>query len=156
VSDGTIGHMLTAHYAEHGLPPDGGEHQAWFHVKVGALSIPVPNPPARRRAVFFHDVNHLLTGYNTTFSEGEMEIAGFEVGAGCGPYLIAWFINLFMMALGLVVRPRAVLRAFRWGRRSGSIYRDGGDRARIRGMTTGELRAALHIDMTHGPPGGIA
>src|SRR5206468_2426615 len=103
---------LTEYYREHGLPSDGGESARWFRVRLGRLTIPVPNPPARRRAVFYHDVNHLVTGYDTTFSQGEMEIAGFEVGVGCGRFWIAWFINLFMMGLGLVIAPRAVLRAF--------------------------------------------
>ena len=81
----TIQEALLRHYAAHGLPMDGGESRASFRVRLGRISIWLPNPPARRRAVFFHDVNHLLTGYDTTFSKGEMDIAAFEIGTGCGP-----------------------------------------------------------------------
>jgi len=136
---------LSRHYERHGLPADGGESSAWFRVKLGGVSIPVPNPPARRRAVIYHDINHIITGYNTRFSEGEMEVAGFEIGAGCGPYLIAWFINAYMMALGILVRPRAVLRAFSRGRASRSIYVLPRSRAELLAMSVGSLREELNI-----------
>jgi len=75
---------LAHHYVAHGLPLDGGASNPWFNMRIGPLTLRLPNPPARRRAVVMHDINHLVTGYNTTFSEGEMAIAAFEVGAGCG------------------------------------------------------------------------
>jgi hypothetical protein len=136
---------LSQYYARHGLPADGGESSRWFHVRLGKFSIPVPNPPARRRAVFFHDANHVLTGYNTTFSEGEMDIAAFEIGAGCGPYLIAWFINGFMMLLGIVTRPRNAMQAFMRGRKSGSIYSSGRTRENLLSMSVASLRQELRI-----------
>jgi hypothetical protein len=140
-----IGDALQDYYTAHGLPADGGASDKWFHVKLGPVSIPLPNPPARRRAVFFHDVNHLLTGYNTVFSEGEVEIAGFEIGAGCGPYWIAWAINAPMFAIGLVINPKSTWRAFQRGRRSGSIYQLTQTPEDLSARTVGELRAALRI-----------
>ena len=141
----SIRDALRRHYADHGLPADGGESSAWFHVRLGRLSIPMPNPPARRRAVFCHDVNHILTGYSTIFTEGEMDIAGFEIGAGCGSYLMAWFINAFMMSLGLIVRPRAVGRAFSRGRASRSVYTTKRSRSELLAMSIRSLRQELHI-----------
>lgn len=142
----TVADALAQHYAAHGLPVDGGESARWFRVRVGPLTIPLPNPPARRRAVFFHDVNHILTGYNTDFSDGEMVIAAFEVGTGCGRFGIAWFINLVMMALGLVLRPRAVFHAFVRGRGCASIYHRQEDRADLRMRTVGDLKNLLALD----------
>jgi hypothetical protein len=142
----TVGDALARHYAEHGLPADGGESDPWFRVRIGPLTIRLPNPPSRRRAVFFHDVNHILTGYNTVFSDGEMVIAGFEVGAGCGRFGIAWFINLVMMAFGLVLRPRAIFHAFVRGRRCSSIYHRHEDRAELRTRTVADLRKALAME----------
>ena len=147
----TIGDSLLAYYREHALPPDGGESLAWFRVRLGRLSLLIPNPPARRKAIFFHDVNHILTGYNTTFSEGEMDIAGFEIGAGCGRYVVAWVINAFMFGLGLLIRPRSVLRAFRRGRRSRSLYRDARDRATLRTTTLSQLRNELGLSHESSP-----
>jgi len=137
---------VARHYADHGLPADGGASLDWFSVRLGPVSIKLPNPPARKRAVFFHDVNHVVTGYNTTFSQGEMAIAGFEVGAGCGRYWIAWYINLCMFALGLVFCPRDLVAAYARGRRSASIYKRPEDAAAIGAMTVDQVRALLQLD----------
>jgi len=144
----TVSSALTEHYRAHGLPMDGGAQDPWFRVRVGAATLKLPNPPSRRRAVFFHDVNHVLTGYDTTLTRGELSISAFEVGCGCGPYAIAWFINLYLMALGVFIRPRAVLRAFVHGRRSGSIYRLADARADLQMSTVAALRARLDIAVT--------
>jgi hypothetical protein len=133
-------------YAAHDLPPDGGAHEPWFHVRVGPLTIPLPNPPARQRAVFVHDVNHVLTGYNAVFSDGEMSIAAFEVGAGCGRVWVAWFLNLALMALGIFVRPRGVFRAFVRGRHTGSLYITSPPRDILRNMTVDEVRRLIRLD----------
>jgi hypothetical protein len=142
----TIGEALTRHYTTHGLPPDGGESAPWFRVHIGPLVIPLPNPPARQRAVFFHDVNHVLTGYNTVFSDGELAIAAFEVGAGCGRYVIAWYINLCLMALGVFIKPRLVFTAFVRGRGCSSTYERPEDRSVLRGKTVVELRRLVGVD----------
>jgi hypothetical protein len=142
----TVGDALARHYAAHGLPADGGESNPWFRVRIGPLSVRLPNPPARQRAVFFHDVNHILTGYNTVFSDGEMVIAGFEVGTGCGRFGIAWFINLTMMAFGLVLRPRAIFHAFVRGRGCSSIYHRREDRVELRMKLVGEMKKLLALD----------
>jgi len=142
----TVGDALTRHYAEHGLPADGGENDPWFRVRIGSITIRLPNPPSRQRAVFFHDVNHILTGYNTRFSDGEMVIAGFEVGSGCGRFGMAWYINLVMMAIGLVLRPRATFHAFVRGRGCSSIYQRHEDRAELRTRTVADLRKILAME----------
>jgi hypothetical protein len=147
-----LGDALARHYTEHGLPTDGGESQTWFRISVGPLRIPLPNPPARRRAVFFHDANHVLTGYNTGFSDGEMVIAGFEIGAGCGRFWIAWCINLVMFAFGLVVRPRDVFRAFVDGLDTISIYGQTSERLALTRQSVRDVRAALGLDRAGRPP----
>jgi hypothetical protein len=147
----TVGEALERHYSLHGLPADGGAHATWFRVRLGPVSIPLPNPPARRRAVFLHDVNHLLTGYDTVFSDGELSIAAFEVGTGCGRVWVAWFINLFLMAIGTLLRPRAVVRAFIRGRRSDSIYRRRDSREFWRDRSVDDVRAALRVDSDDSP-----
>ena len=143
----TLAEALRIRNIANGLPPDGGESEETFCIRLGRLSLRLPNPPARRRAVFFHDTNHVLTDYDNVFSRGEMDIAGFEIASGCGPYLFAWLINLNMFALGLVVRPRALFRAFVRGRRSAaSMYRRAESRAVLSAITVDELRESLRID----------
>jgi hypothetical protein len=91
-------------------------------------------------------VNHVATGYDTTFSGGEMAIAGFEVGAGCGAFGIVWYINLSMMALGLVGNPRAVFAAFVRGGRSSSIYHGRQEPSALGEMSVEDVRAVLRLD----------
>lgn len=144
--DERIGSLLERHYRTHGLAANGGETSSWFRLRIGSVSLLLPNPPGRRRALFFHDVNHVAAGYNTMFSEGEMEIAGFEIGAGCGRYFMAWLINLFMLTLGIVSRPRRTFRALVRGRRTRSIYTLRLSKAQIVAMTLSQLRSELRID----------
>ena len=141
-----LGEALSHYYVAHGLPADGGAGAAWFRVRMGRVAIPLPNPPARRRALFFHDTNHVLTGYDTTFSRGEIEIAAFEIGAGCGVYAIAWAINLSMLLIGGLLRPVAVFRAFVRGRHARSIYRRDDARTALERMHVADLRAQLLLD----------
>jgi hypothetical protein len=143
----TLDEALHRLYKAHDLPSDGGESAKWFHVRIGPVSIPLPNPPARQRAVFIHDVNHVLTGYNAVFSDGEMSIAAFEVGAGCGRVWVAWILNLSLMALGAIVRPGLVLRAFVRGRRSESLYTRAESRPALRRMRVAELRQLIRLDV---------
>jgi hypothetical protein len=147
----TLGDALERHYVSHGLPRDGGENEPWFRVHIGAIVLRLPNPPARRRAVFFHDVNHVLTGYNTVFSDGEMAIAAFEVGSGCGPFAMAWYINLTMFGLGLFVCPRTVRHAFIRGSGAASMYHCKDERRALVAASVAELRERLHLDRS---PGG--
>lgn len=142
---------LNSYYREHKLPLDGGASSPWFRVHLGPLSIPLPNPPARRRAVILHDINHLITGYNTTFSDGELSIACFEVGAGCGPFAIAWYLDLSMFAIGLLLQPRASFAAFLRGRQSTSLYTAQRDAETLSAMSIADVRALLQVDMHAAP-----
>jgi hypothetical protein len=144
--DARIGDALRRHYIAHDLPADGGASDPWFRVHIGPVTLRLPNPPARRRAVFFHDVNHVVAGYDTSFSGGEMAIAAFEVGSGCGPFAIVWYINLSMFGLGLAVTPRAVFRAFVRGRHAASIYHRRENSSALSAMTVAKLRAELGLD----------
>jgi hypothetical protein len=144
--DAVLRAALAQHYVAHGLPPDGGANDRWFRVRLGPVSLRLPNPPARRRALLFHDVNHIATGYNTTFSQGEVTIAAFEVGAGCGRFAIAWLINLSAMALGAFCAPRAVFAAYVRGRQSYSIYRALPTAETLARTTVGAIRQRLRVN----------
>lgn len=100
---------------------NGGYDDAWVDFKFGPVPFPIPNTPGRVRAVGYHDLHHVLTGIDTD-TIGELEIAGYEVGAGCGRYWMGWQINLGAFALGALVSPRRVFRAFVRGRNAKSLY----------------------------------
>src|SRR5688500_1933293 len=146
-----IADALDGYYRSQGLPAGGGDSDSWFQVHIGSFSIPLPNVPARRRAIFLHDVNRRVTGYDTTFSRGEMEIGAFEVGASCGRYLVAWYLNLSVLASGLLANPRGVFAGFVRGRRSASLYRQQLGTATLRDMTVAQVRTLLRLDTDHAP-----
>ncbi len=110
---------LHRYFQENGFGQDGGYAAAWVDFKLGPVPFPFPNTDARRKAVRFHDLNHVLTGYQTDL-EGEFEISAWEVGAGCRSFMAAWVINLSGLVAGALVCPKRTWSAFVAGRRSGA------------------------------------
>jgi hypothetical protein len=101
---------------------DGGYGDAWVEFELGPLTMPFPNTAGRVRAVKFHDLHHILTGYDTN-PVGEFEIAGWELGAGVRKMpAAACVINASGFFTGLISSPRRVVAAFMRGRRSRSLY----------------------------------
>ena len=81
------------------------------------------NSHVRRRAVPYHDLHHVLTGYDAS-AVGEGEIGAWELAAGTDPHWFATLINLPAVLIGLCLSPRRVFDAFIRGRRSRSLYRE--------------------------------
>jgi hypothetical protein len=117
---------------------DGGYGAKWVDFKLGKIPFPFPNPPARVRAVRFHDLHHVLTGYDTS-TIGEFEISAWEVAAGCKGFAAAWALNLSGMLAGILVAPRRTFRAFVRGRRSRTLYGEPFDP--LLDMTVSDARA---------------
>jgi hypothetical protein len=100
---------------------NGGYDDAWVDFKLGPVPFPFPNSAPRVRAVRYHDLHHVLTGYDTD-TLGEFEISAWEIAAGCKGYFAAWQLNLAGMLAGLFVAPRRIVRAFARGRHSDTLY----------------------------------
>ena len=132
-----------AYFEANGFGADGGYGARWVKLRLGPIPVAFPNLESRRRAVRIHDLHHVLTGYETS-ATGEAEIAAWEIASGCGRYTAAWVLNLWGMAYGIWLAPRALLRAFARGRRSRNLYRDGLDDAYL-DTPVGPARAALGI-----------
>lgn len=113
----TMREAVTTYFRENGFAEDGGYSAKWVDFKLGPIPFPLPNSEARKKAVRFHDLNHVLTGYRTDFG-GECEISAWELGAGCEEYVAAWALNLGGMTAGLWFQPLKTWRAFVAGRRS--------------------------------------
>ena len=109
------------YFEVNGFGADGGYADAWVDFKLGPVPLPFPNTAGRIAAVKFHDLHHVLTGYETN-ATGEFEISAWELGAGCGAFPAAWVINHGGLASGLVAAPRKVFAAYVRGRRSRSLY----------------------------------
>jgi hypothetical protein len=139
--DLTMRAARTRYFENNGFGADGGYGAAWVDFKLGPIPFPFPNTPQRIDAVKFHDLHHVLTGYDTDFP-GELEISAWEIGAGCKRYAAAWVLNLGGMAAGLFTCPGRVFRAFVRGRRSSTLY--GQTFEPLLDRTVGDLRA-VHV-----------
>jgi hypothetical protein len=117
----TLRQARDRYWAENDFGADGGDSKRLVPVKLGRLKLVIPNIAARRRAVRYHDLHHVLAGYGTD-PGGEGEISAFELGGGCGPEWFAWVINFQGLLLGLLLRPRALLEAFSRGRHARNLY----------------------------------
>ena len=123
----------------------GGYEEGWVKMKAGPVPIWFPNTVARVKAVKFHDIHHVLTEYPTTW-KGEAEIGAWEVSTGCGAHYQAWLLNLSAFAIGLVINPRGVYRAFVRGRQSRNLFAREWDE-RFLSRTVGEVRRSLGLDV---------
>jgi hypothetical protein len=132
----------TQYFRDNAFGDDGGYDDAWVDFKLGPLPMPFPNTKGRVRAVRYHDLHHILTGYRTDL-RGELEISAWELGAGCKDFYAAWALNLGGVGLGAWLMPRRTFRAFVRGRRSQSLY--GLPFEQVLQQTVTETRAAMGV-----------
>jgi hypothetical protein len=117
----TMREARAQYFVDNAFGDDGGYDSPWVHFKFFGLPLSFPNTGSRVRAVRYHDLHHILTGYRTD-TMGEFEISAWELGAGCKNFYAAWVLNLSGAATGTLLSPRRIFRAFLRGRRSRSLY----------------------------------
>jgi hypothetical protein len=140
--DASLGDARALYFTANGLG-DGHYHDRWVKLMVGPVPLWFPNSPARARAVRLHDLHHVLTAYDTSWT-GEAEIGAWEIASGCAHWVAAWVLNLYALAIGLVIAPQLVWRAFVRGRHTRNLYRtEFGDALLARRV--GALRGALGL-----------
>jgi len=142
-SDLSMSDALRLYFDANGFGPDGGYPAAWVDLKLGPIPIPFPNTDARRRAVRFHDLHHIATGYQTNYA-GEFEISAWEIATGCRDFVAAWQLNLAGMLAGLLVYPKRTFRAFIRGRHTKNFY--GETYEPLLHLSVGSARAKLATD----------
>lgn len=145
LDDTTLGDARTRYFTENGFAADGGYGDKWVRFQVGPIALRIPNTPARVHSVRYHDLHHVLTGYQTHWT-GEGEIGAWEIASGCADHHAAWVLNLWAMAIGLCIAPRAVARAFVRGRRTKNLYPEAWDDAWLQ-TRVGEIRRRLGLDV---------
>jgi hypothetical protein len=117
----TLREARTRYFQVNQFGDNGGYDDAWVDFKLGPIPMPFPNTAARVRAVRYHDLHHVLTGYDTN-TIGEFEISAWEIAAGCKGYIAAWQLNLGGMLAGMFISPSRIWRAFLRGRHSHTLY----------------------------------
>lgn len=131
------------YFDENGFGADGGYTEPFVFFHFGPLPMAFPNTPARQKVVPYHDVHHLVTGYQTDLV-GEAEIGGWELGSGCGRAIVAWVLNAAAMGTIFPVAPLRVLRAFARGRQSDNVY--GRDYEPLLTRSVADVQQELRLD----------
>lgn len=118
----------------------------YVKLKIGPIPLYMPNPQSRKLAVKTHDLHHVLTEYKTDWA-GETQIGAWEVGSGCRKVWIAWFLNMSILPVGIVLNPKKSILAFVAGRRSRNLYDLEYDDVLL-SKTIGQVRNELKIQTT--------
>jgi hypothetical protein len=147
----TIKEALTIFFEKYQLGPDGGMSDRWVKLRFGKFYIPFPNTDSRRKALMFHDIHHIATGYQSNW-KGESEIGAWEVSTGCGSYTAAWVLDLGVLALGLLVFPIATYKAFIRGQRTRNFYKNTYTREELMNMEIGQVQTILKLNSASEAP----
>lgn len=139
------------YFKAHNLGEDGGLNKTWAKIKVGKIYLPLLNIPARRKALVFHDIHHIVTGFAGDW-KGEVSISAWEISSGCGKYWVAWVLDFSGMAIGLLLYPTAVFNAFILGRRTKNLYSNTIPHETALGMKIEDLREKLLLDHSFQEP----
>lgn len=132
------------YYQVNGFGTDGGDSLAWVPLKLWKLTLKIPNTEGRKKAVRIHDLHHVVTGYQTTWT-GESEIAAWELASGCLQSPAATVLNSGALAVGLVIAPFKVARAWARGRKTTNLYDEQGV-DHLLPRTVDEMRTELGLD----------
>ncbi len=149
MNETTLGAARSHYYEVNGFGSDGGDALEWVPLKLWKLTLKIPNTEGRRKAVRIHDLHHVVTGYQTTWT-GESEIAAWELASGCLQSPAATVLNSGALAIGLLVAPIKVARAWARGRKTANLYdQNGVDHLLPR--TVEAMRAELGLDRPASP-----
>ena len=141
--------LLPLFYADHNLGIDGGQSSSTVKIEVfKGVYFYVPNFDERRKAVLWHDIHHMLTGYSAATFSGECEISAWEIGSGCKKYWAAFLIDTSGIVLGCYISPRKILQAYARGRRTKNLYHDLFPVEKVLNTPVSDLRKWLLLD-TH-------
>ena len=122
---------------------------AFVEIPLGPITARIPNTEGRKAVVPWHDLHHVITGYGTDLI-GEAEIGMWELRAGCTT-VAAYVLNTMAVALGLLLAPKRVARAFQRARGAQSLYRQQLDYDDVLDVSVAALRRMAAV-----PEEGVA
>lgn len=136
---------LSTFYRKHDFGTEGGANKKIVKIKIGSWYFILPNTQGRKRALIFHDIHHLVAGYNVDF-KGEAEIGGREIGSNCKGYLTALFLNLMAFTAGVFIYPKRVFNSFVRGRHSQNLYHNIIEKDQLLKMSIKEIQTLLQLN----------
>lgn len=147
----TLREALDIFFEKHNLGEEGGLNSNWAYLDFKWFRIPFPNPESRKKALIFHDIHHIVAGYESDW-QGEAEIAAWEVSTGCGEYGAAWFLDTGGIAMGVFFFPFKTFRAFIRGRRTTNLYLKNYRKEDLVKMSITEVQQLLGLDKQDSSP----
>ena len=112
-----------------------------FKITIGKFVLTVPNPGK----VHYHDLHHVVSGYSTGLV-GEGEVSAYEIRGGSHSLPI-FLLCAGAVAIGFVLSPRRIVRAFRAAKGSKTLYRSQIPYETLLEMELAELRCQLNISV---------
>jgi len=112
---------LKQYYIKSPFGEDGGLFTDIAHVYVGPYLIPIRNSPQRKAVIPYHDLHHMVSGYNNS-RIGEGEVGAWELGTNCWNRPVTVPLNLGGMVTGLLYSPSRLYKAFILGCQCRNLY----------------------------------
>lgn len=147
----TLREALDMFFAQYNLGEDGGLNNDWAYMDMKWFRIPFPNTAARKKALVYHDVHHIVNGYQSNW-QGEAEVGAWEISTGCGPYKAALLLDSGAMAVGLIFYPVKTYRAFIRGQRTRNLYLNTYTREQLMPMRIAEVQQQLGLNVIDTSP----
>jgi hypothetical protein len=146
----SVRRALDAYHAENGFSAEQYDSPK-TEASVFGIKFSVPNTEAHARALRYHDLHHVVTGFGTDLT-GEGEISAYEVRGGLvSSGLYVSMIVLGAAAFGFVMSPRRVWRAFAASRGTRDLWALDARYDSLLDMSVGELREMCGV-----PKSGLA
>lgn len=140
----TVKEALSEFYAKNHLGKDAFEKNLNY-ADFRIIKIPYPNFKKRQQLVYLHDINHVLTGYDTSWI-GEGEVAAWELASGFPPHCwVGYLYAPFTFLIGLVLSPKRVLKAFCRGLKEKNSCHAKLDKEQIMSLKVKDLLSTLRI-----------
>ncbi len=151
-SQQNIGEALDVFFKQYNLGEEGGLYEDWAWLDFKFFRLPIPNTASRKRALIYHDIHHLVTGYKSDL-QGEAEIGAWEISSGCGDFTAAWVLDTGSFLMGACFFPLKTFRAFMRGKRTLNLYNNNAyTKEQLRAMQIGEIQKILLLDIEHNQP----
>lgn len=142
-SNQTVGQAVQNFHEIHNYGFEGGINEKYAWIKFGVFTIPIPNVKSRRNNVYLHDINHIITGFDTTW-KGESAVSAWEIASGGWKNIyVIWIMALWAMGLGVLLYPRSILKSFKQGRTMKNALTCGLAKSEIYQLSVAELRNRL-------------
>ena len=110
----TVSEKLNEFYVLNNLDKDGGEDNPFFYLKFRFFSLKLPNSDFRKKAVYIHDIQHILFDCDVTW-KGESFIAGWEIATKIWKHFPLGIMSLWAMGFSLFNYPKEVIRGYKTG-----------------------------------------